>query len=124
MKNYLDVFLREMKNRNYSRKTIKVYSWHLKQFLDFSRKFSLDPAERIAVYLEKEQKSDEQRRLAWSSIKLFYHLVLQKECPYKLSRVKGRKRLPDVLTRDEILIILQGISNLKHRMLISMLYGK
>ena len=123
MKNYLDDFIREMKNRNYSRNTIRIYSGHLKNFLEFSRRTSFEPEKRIAVFLETEEKSPEQRRLAWSAIKLFYSVVLDKPCPYKLDRVRTRKRLPDILTKEEVLEILNNISNKKHQLMISLLYG-
>ena len=123
MKNYQEVFIREMKNRNYAQNTIRMYSAYLNQFLVFGRRSELEPDERIAVFLEKNQNSPEQRRLAWSAIKLFYKLVLKKECPYKLDKVRGKKRLPDILSREEILLLLQSIKNSKHRLIISMLYG-
>ena len=122
MRNYIEEFVREMNNRNYAWNTIRVYSGHLKHFLTFSRKSDFEPAKRIAVFLEKKS-SLEQRRLAWASIKLFYKLVLGKECPYQLDRIRSRKRLPDILTKNEILNILGHITNEKHRLMISLLYG-
>ena len=123
MKNYLDDFVREMKNRNYSRNTIRIYSGHLKHFIEFSRRTDFVPEKRIAVFLETEEKSPEQRRLAWSAIKLFYSLVLEKSCPYHLERVRARKRLPDILSREEVLMLLGNIENRKHQLIISLLYG-
>ncbi len=121
--NYLEDFTRELNNRNYSRNTVRIYTGHLRQFLEFSRKTDYEPGKRIAVFLEKEKHSNEQRRLAWSSIKLFYTLVLGKSCPYKLERIRTRKRLPDILTGEEVLVIIDCIENIKHRLIISLLYG-
>lgn len=123
MRNYLEDFIRELKNRNYARNTIRTYSNHIKHFLTFSRESIYEPEKRIAVFLEKEKSSPEQRRLAWSAIKLFFEIVLKKECPYKLDRVKNRKRLPDILTKEEVLVILNHITNDKHRLIISFLFG-
>lgn len=123
MSKYIDVFTREMKNRNYSVRTVKLYSSYLSRFLEFSAGSSLSPGERIAEFLDKKLSSHEQRRLAWSSIKLFYKLVIRKECPYELSRIRSRHRLPDILSREEIVMLLKGINNLNHRLMISMLYG-
>ena len=123
MKNYLEDFRRELKNRNYSRNTVRIYTGHIRHFLEFSRKTDYEPEKRIAVFLEKEKHSNEQRRLAWSSIKLFYTLVLDKSCPYKIERIRTRKRLPDILTRNEVLEIMSCITNIKHRLIISLLYG-
>ncbi|WP_184747191.1 tyrosine-type recombinase/integrase [Spirochaeta isovalerica] len=123
MKPYIEDFIREMKNRNYSANTIRLYSNNLKQFLDYSRENRFEPSRRIALFLEKRKNTPEQRRLAWSSIKLFYKLVLRKECPYKLDKVRGRKRLPDILSNNEIHCLLESIRNTTHRTMISMLYG-
>jgi site-specific recombinase XerD len=123
MKYYLDQFIRELKNRNYARNTIKVYSSHLKHFLIFGSLSELDPYQRISVFLDQEVSTNEQKRLAWSSIKLFYDLVLQKECPYRLSKSRNQKRLPDVLTNFEVCELLKCISNPKHHLIISILYG-
>ncbi len=123
MKNYLEDFTRELKNRNYSKNTVRIYTGHLKHFLEYSRKTDFDPERRIALFLENEESSSEQRRLAWSAIKLFYTLVLDKPCPYKLDRVRTRKRLPDILSREEVLKLLGNIENKKHQLIISLLYG-
>lgn len=123
MTDYYSIFVREMKNRNYSRNTIRVYSMHIKHFLEFCRQTKHDPRSRISVFLESKIKTSESRRLAWSSIKLFYELVLQKECPYKLDRVRNRKRLPDILSHSEVILLLNSISNKKHKLIISFLYG-
>jgi site-specific recombinase XerD len=76
MRDYLEEFLRELKNRNYAKNTIRAYTGHLKQFLTFSRESKLEPRERIAVFLENKNGSVEQKKLAWvalnCSIKLLY----------------------------------------------------
>ncbi len=123
MRDYLIEFKREMKNRNYARNTIRTYSAHIGHFLVFSRRSEYDPYKRISIFLEEVVSTPEQRRLAWSAIKLFYDIVLKKECPYKLDRVRGRKRLPDILTKDEVLEIINVISNEKHRLIITFLYA-
>ena len=123
MRDYLIEFKREMKNRNYARNTIRTYSAHIGHFLIFSRDSNYEPYKRIAVFLEEDVATPEQRRLAWSAIKLFYEIVLKKDCPYKLDRVRGRKRLPDILTKDEVLAIINVISNEKHRLIITFLYA-
>lgn len=123
MGNYSEQFIREMKNRNYSRNTIRIYSIHIKHFLEFGARTSHDPEARISVFLEKKISTNEQRRLAWSAISLFYKLVLRKDCPYTLDKVRTRKRLPDILSNEEVLKILKCITNRKHHLIISTLYG-
>ena len=53
MENYLDLFKRELRNRNYAYNTIKHYSYKLKLFLAFAQKdHTSDPAERISLFLD------------------------------------------------------------------------
>ena len=77
MRNYLEEFIREMENRNYAKNTIRTYSGYLKHFLTFSKKSMFEPEKRIAVFLEKEKSSPEQRRVAWAAIKLFYAITFE-----------------------------------------------
>ncbi len=123
MKNYIEDFKRELKNRNYARTTIKTYSHYLKSFLQFSKNTNHIPEKRISVFLEEKFPSTEQRSLVYSSIKIFYELIIKKKCPYLLKRVRKRQRIPDILTKNEILQILGQITNPKHKAMITFLYG-
>ena len=68
-------------------------------------------------------KSYEQKRIAYSAIRMFYKLVIKKECPYFQNKSRRRKRLPGILTKDEILTILSRIKNKKHFLMIALLYS-
>ena len=68
-------------------------------------------------------KSYEQKRIAYSAIRMFYKLVIKKDCPYFLNKSRRRKRLPGILTKDEILTILSRITNKKHFLMIALLYS-
>jgi|WetSurMetagenome_2_1015567.scaffolds.fasta_scaffold742819_1 integrase/recombinase XerD len=122
MDNYISDFSREMKNRNYSFRTIKLYSKKLQGFLDYAKTNDYEPELRISKYLEKIM-SVEGRRHAYMAIRLFYKFVMKKSCPYKLDKIKKQKRIPEVLSKNEILLIIDKISNPVHRLIILMLYG-
>ncbi|MBN1696682.1 MAG: tyrosine-type recombinase/integrase [Spirochaetales bacterium] len=122
MKNMLDTFKIELKNRNYAPRTIKLYCRYIKHFLEFATGNKLKPEERIKNFLF-QQKSHEQRRLAYSSIKIFYKLVIKKDCPYNLDKIRRIKRLPVVLANTEICEILANIKNHKHYAIIATLYS-
>lgn len=123
---YLQSFVVEMKNRNYAQSTVRNYSNHLKHFLVFSHlsgNAALPPDERVREFLYRRRKAQEQKRLAYCALKLFYELVLKKPCPYTLDRMRKRKRVPEVLSRSEIIAILNGMTNAKHRLMISLMYA-
>lgn len=112
----------ELKNRNYSNNTIKIYLNTIKQFLSYSIKQKYNPSDRIKYFLNSI-KSNEVKRLSYQAIKTFYTYVVKKPCPYLLNKIKNKKRVITVLTKKEILQILELIINKKHKTMISMLYG-
>lgn len=116
-------FLSEMKLRDYSRKTVKSYSSYLYKFLSFAENHpDTEPADRIFLFL-KNFDSSEVSYQAYASIKLFYKLVLKKDCPYILRGVRKKKRLPVVFSHIDILKMLNSVQNRKHRLMLSFLYG-
>jgi integrase/recombinase XerD len=122
MTRYHEAFIRELKNRGYAPNTVKAYGGSLERFLEFKAQTSFEPRERISRFLATHD-SQENRRIAWSAIKLFYDLVLAKPCPYAIEKIRPRHRLPSFLDRSDVLLLLSKIRNPKHRLMISMLYG-
>ncbi|MCK5267358.1 MAG: tyrosine-type recombinase/integrase [Spirochaetes bacterium] len=122
MNKHIEEYRNEMYNRNYAPNTIKVYKSSLEHFLSFAETTKYEPGLRISKFLNNII-SHEKRRIAYAAINLFYKVIIKKECPYKLDFVKKRKRIPVVLDKDEIIEILASISNPRHTLMISMLYG-
>ena len=118
----LDNFKIELNNRNYSKNTIRLYSNAILSFLRFVKNDFNNEEKKIKTYLNYI-KSPEMRRINYNAIKTFYKFSMHKNCPYQLEKVRGRKRLPNILSHNEIILILQTIKNATHHSMISMLYG-
>ncbi len=56
-----------------------------------------------------------------SAVKFLYKEVLGKEL--RINYMKKPKRLPEVLTQEEVVDVINSISNTKHRLLIETIYG-
>ncbi len=123
MKKYLKKLKTELLLRNYSQNTVRTYCSYLRRFFEFAHSVKLNPAERIPAFLENRCSSAVQRRLGYQSIKAFYRYVLEKPCPYQLGKVKQRAYLPVILSKQEVILLLNVISNPRHRCMIGMLYG-
>jgi integrase/recombinase XerD len=120
----LKSYSQELVNRNYARNIRSLYITALEKFLQFRILTSIkDPADKIKHFLSTVIVSNARRKQFYSAIKLFYELVPEKECPYVLHKVRSRKRLPVVLSKEEILKILDHIQNKKHHVMISLLYA-
>ena len=119
----MKIYDRELRNNSFSRATIKIYSRFLYQFLHF--RFDnpgLLPEERIAAFIGT-LGSKVTRSQAYSAIKQFYQLLIEKPMPYKITHRKTKNQLPDVWDREDILKLLDHVGNPKHRLMLAMLYG-
>ncbi|MBN1299347.1 MAG: tyrosine-type recombinase/integrase [Actinobacteria bacterium] len=123
MKDMLNHFKIELKNRNYAFKTIKMYLKAVDKFLLFASGNKYTPEERIPYFLEAFSESPEQKRIAFCAVNAFYQYVIGKPCPYILNKSKRRKTERVILTNNEIHEILDQIKNRKHYLLIALQYS-
>src|SRR3989338_1506318 len=118
----------ELKIRGFSKRTVDSYLYYNKKFLDFIKKEpqSIDEqdAKRYIAYLMTELKySPSSVNLALSSLKFFYIEILQNRAFNGVKAPKSEKKLPTVLTKDEIKKLLNVIENPKHKLLVEFMYS-
>jgi site-specific recombinase XerD len=73
----------------------------------------------------------EERRLAWGSLRMmvsglrfFYWTTLGREpSKFVIPMPKGARKLPEILSREEVARLLSGVTNLRHRVLLMATYG-
>jgi len=124
---YLEQTKRELKLRNYSLKTIKVYLGCLREYFN-SKKSNLEKIEEEKIkqfLLSKQNKnySSQTINLYLSAIKFFYCEVLKIPQKINIKFAKRSKKLPIVLSKKEIKNIIESIKNQKHKLIISLAYG-
>jgi len=90
----------ELLARNYSSKTIKQYIHYNKDFIRFIKKSS-----------------------EYSSLKFYYKEKVKNNYFNLKNRPRSSKKLPDILSRNEIKKIIEVTKNLKHKLLISLTYS-
>lgn len=127
MQKYLEKTKQELRLRNYSFKTIKAYLGCLRDYFDF-KKFNLEKIdeEKIKQFLLSKQSknySSQTVNLYLNAIKFFYREVLKIPQKINLKFAKRSKKLPIVLSREEIKNIIGAIRNPKHKLIISLAYG-
>lgn len=127
MQEYLEQTRQELKLRNYSFKTIKTYLSCLREYFDFKKiNFEKIDEENIKQFLLNKQSknySSQTVNLYLNAIKFFYREVLKIPQKINLKFAKRTKRLPIVLSREEIKNIIDVIRNPKHKLIISLAYG-
>jgi len=127
----MDKLLKQTENllklRNYSYKTAKFYLLYIKQYLIFSQKEkSRDKKEIIEKFLlEKIEKKNSPQtiNLALNSVKFFHKEILKDNKKIDLKFSKRSKKLPVVLTKEEINKILENTENKKYKIGITLAYA-
>lgn len=127
MQKYLDELNKELRLRNYSPKTIKSYILCLKGYFSYKKENleSVDIQTIKTFLLEKQDKgySSQTVNLYLNAIKYFYRDVIKSPQKIDIKFAKRSKKLPIVLSRQEIERLINNISNLKHKFFISLSYG-
>jgi len=122
MDGLLSKLKRELEIRNFSNKTIKGYVYSVGKFLEFSKNKGLNEdvvKDYIQLNLKKKNPSSVRKDLF--SIKFFFDKVLKQKL--NLPNPKKNQTIPDILTIEEVKRIIEVTQNIKHRLIIKILYG-
>ena len=119
---------RELVSRKYSAKTIKAYVYYNLDFLKFVRKKTTEVTnENIRDYLvylaEKKEVSTSSLNIAISALKFYYGEILKRNFVYEVKRPKKDRKLPVVLSHDEVAKIIDSAKNLKHKAILMLIYS-
>ncbi len=128
MSEYITKLQREIKLRNYSPKTLKIYTTCVQVFLKHitpqtPEKTSRDEIVDFLLLLQTQEKSSKTINVYKESIKFFYAEVLEMPKDLRIHFSKEAKKLPVVLSRNEIQKLLASVTNKKHRFLLAITYG-
>ncbi len=122
-KEWKTLITQECKLKGYSPKTIESYTHHVGKFLESKN----SPRDYLLSLIDK-QKADETIRAACFAIK-FYLNILKKNDPEiesilnNLPNVKREKKLPSILSKEEINRMINSTKNLNHRLIIQIGYS-
>lgn len=117
----------ELKLRGFSKQTSRMYLFYNRKFLEFTKKdpeeiTDDDIKEFLAYKMSDDSLSNASIALIKASLKFFYTDMLGKNMSL-IKTPKASKRLPVVLSREEIKNLLDNTQNKKHRLLIELLYS-
>lgn len=122
---HIDHFKQEMKRRNYSENSISNYSYCLIKF--FSQSKSDHPKNihenEIRQFLMNFDEPNTQRNYH-SAIKKFFDICLHQKNKFRyIPYAKKSNKLPIILSVDEIQLMFSVCENLKHKVILSLLYS-
>lgn len=121
----------EMRIRNFSPKTIHTYLHYNKELLRFAshklpKEINKQDIKDYLDFLFNSGKSASTVNLIINALKFYYEQVLQRKFfipNVGIKRPKKDKKLPIVLSKQEIVKMIKATDNLKHKLIIQILYG-
>lgn len=124
------LYERELKLRNYSPKTIKTYSSLLGKFIKHFHPLNprgITPQmikEYLYLLLTKEQASSSTVDQTINALRFLYVDIYRSRFDFgEIARPRSEKRLPVVLSRDEVLVLLDAVTNPTHRLMLQLIYS-
>ena len=129
MSDYQKQYERDLRITGLGDRTVVAYQSCVDKYLSHYN-HRIDPYSCLQVkdflhYLMQERKvSRAYMHQYYSALKLFYSITLKKEWEImKIPRVKSIKKLPDILSREEIKSIFDSTRNIKHRAILMVTYS-
>ncbi len=122
-------YLQKLELKKYSNNTVKSYVSCFEAFINTYKNYNLLELNEnvIREYLQKlvhQGKSNSYINQSVNSIKFYYEIVLgMPNRFYAIERPRKQQKLPEVLSKEEILLMIDRTNNLKHKCIISLLYS-
>jgi len=123
-------FKQWMRSKRYSENTIGTYVDALRTFLRYCSKKDIKQIDNQDLiifnneYILANKLSSSFQNQVVNAIKLFFRTVENKHLdPALIHRPKRAKVLPNVLSKEEVKQILGALTNVKHRMMLSLIYS-
>ena len=120
----------ELQRRNYSPATIRGYILAVKQFADYFGKppdrLGATHVQRFQWYLLQERKlTPGTVDMRMSALRFFFKKILKRRDMHfdDLSFPKTPRKLPTVVSPEEVSRMIDGTTNLMHRTLLMVLFG-
>lgn len=127
-KNLLEVLEDEMRLRNYSKRSIQAYKNAVTQIYSYFHHTPLRDISRDQLreyFLSRQEKGYTSQTIAqqMSVVNFVYRSLYKKNDFEPFRHPKRSKRLPVVLTREEIQRVLGSVSNKKHKTMLGIAYA-
>lgn len=125
--NYIKLYSEDLRIKNYAKSSIENYCSQVALFLADHEKVATKPSEiserQIKEWLLKA-KTINSRKHRLSAVKLFYKLTGKQPLKFKhIEYPRAEKKLPIVLSVEEVQRMFDACTNMKHKVILALLYS-
>lgn len=117
----------ELLLRGYSSKTVKAYCGQVERFYKYTLNLPMSWDHQMirnySLYLLQKKCSHAYVNQAISAIKFYFQKILHQEEFVPYVRPKKENKLPNVLSPNEVMLILKATHNLKHKAILYLIYS-
>jgi integrase len=122
-------YLLKLELKRYANSTVKTYVTFFEQFINYHKDKAVETLDEqdVRVFLQhliQNGQSNSSVNQAINAIKFYYEVV--QGMPnrfYEIERPRKESRLPKVISKEEVLAIIEHTNNIKHRCVVQMLYS-
>ena len=126
-KNVNSKIIIECKRRRLSPRTCKTYLSCIQRFLNWSKKdlryISKKDVRLFLEYLSEKDMAGSTMNVYHMALRFLFENVLEKRMWIDIKYSKTPKRLPEVLSKEEVKKLIDSIKNFKHQLMVCFLYS-
>ncbi|MFT5846932.1 MAG: integrase/recombinase XerD [Psychroserpens sp.] len=122
-------YLDKLELRKYANNTVKTYVTSFEKFINYYISKDLvaineSDVRKYILKLVQQDKSNSYINSSINSIKFYFESVLgMPNRFYEIERPRKEKKLPKVLSKEDVLSVIANTNNLKHKCIVSLLYS-
>ncbi|MBC8769357.1 site-specific integrase [Arenibacter sp. BSSL-BM3] len=122
-------YLLKLELKRYANSTVRTYVSFFEMFINHYKERELNAINEsdIRAFLQKlihRGVSNSYLNQAINAIKFYYEVVLgMPNRFYEIERPRKESKLPKVISKEEVLAIIENTNNIKHKCIIELLYG-
>ncbi len=122
-------YIRKLEVAHYSLQTAKSYTSSFERFINHYRYIELNDLSDLEIkdyliHLQRKGLSKSSINVAINAIKFYYEVVMgMPNRFYNIDRPRKDKKLPKVISKEEVRSIIAHTNNIKHKCIVSLLYS-
>ncbi|MBL8993382.1 MAG: tyrosine-type recombinase/integrase, partial [Spirochaetia bacterium] len=124
----LEEFRKEIVSRKYSPQTLRIYTYFVNLLLRKIRKRGHEIDEEdlrsFMTYLAEERKASASTlNIAITAVRFYLEEILHSLAATRIKRPKADKKLPSILSLEEVRRLFEAVKNIKHRTALMIIYA-